>query len=484
MADDANNRTCREASLRAERSNSEISHAKTRRREGKNSSICLSPCLSSSAGNAPSEEKAFTHAAALSTSLRAFAPSREVFSYITHSYFKSAIAFSLLLAVAIWPFQAMAATPQTRTIVDMRGKEVTFPADLKKVATMSDGFIEGIMTHLGVIDKVVAIGSWSMKRDYSYSFETSSGEKYSYQGWNTMKYLHPWLDDLPCFNSPQGHGGVLNFEMLAKVEPELVIMRVGDCTVGADDKERIARTAQTIEDLGLPLAVIYAPGYFRKADLASLKDEMAVVGDIFGQKEKALALADTLASTEKMIRERTADISESKKTRLLYLGLNPDLRKKGATGAVFGVNTPESYIIENVAGAKNAFRSRGERIPLSAEQIYALDPDVIVLPTSNGYHPPRELYEGPYFENLRELRAVKNKRIYAMPWTPMNCARRLEYPLDMLIIAKAAYPERFRDIKVYDFALQFYRDIYGVDEEKAKGLRNTQILDWMKEHDF
>ncbi|MDR2173322.1 MAG: ABC transporter substrate-binding protein [Burkholderiales bacterium] len=376
----------------------------------------------------------------------------------------------------------MATTPQTRTIVDMRGKEITFSADLKRVATINDGFVEGIMTHLGVIDKVVAIGSWSMKRDYKYNFETSSGEKYSHQGWNTMKYLHPWLDDLPCFNSPQGN--VLNFETLAKVEPELVIMRVGDCTVGANDKEKITRTIQLIEDLGLPLAVIYAPSYFRKAELASLKDEMAVIGDIFGQKGKMLMLADTLAATEKMIRERTSGISESKKPRMLYLGLNPDLRKKGATGAVFGANTPESYIIENVAGAKNAFGSRGEMIPLSAEQIYALDPDVIVLPTSNGYHPPRELYEAAYFENLRELRAVKNKRVYAMPWTPMNCARRLEYPLDMLIIAKAAYPERFRDIKVYDFALQFYRDIYGVDAEKAKGLRNTQMLDWMIEHDF
>jgi iron complex transport system substrate-binding protein len=388
----------------------------------------------------------------------------------------------LLLLAVVGLFQSATAASQTRTIVDMRGKEVTFPAELKKVATLSDGFIEGMMTHLGVIHKVVAIGSWSMKRDYKYDYETSSGEKYSHRGWSTMKALHPWLDDLPCFNSPQGN--VLNFETLAKAEPELVIMRVGDCTVGADDREKMTRTMQTIEALGFPLAVIHAPGYFRKAELASLKDEMAVIGDIFGQKEKALALADSLADTEKLIRKRTADIHESNKTRVLYLGLNPDLRKKGASGSVYGTNTPESYIIEDVVGAKNAFRNRGERIPLSAEQIYALDPDVIVLPTSNGYHPPRELYEAPYFENLRELRAVKNKRVVAMPWTPMNCARRLEYPLDMLIIAKAAYPERFRDIKVHDFALPFYQTLYGVNTEKAKELRSTQILDWMKAHDF
>ena len=384
-------------------------------------------------------------------------------------------AIGLLLSSA-----ALAA--ETRTVKDMRGKEVTFPADLKKVATISDGFVEGVMTHLGVIGKVAAIGSWSMKRDYKYDFETSSGEKYAHRGWNTMKYLHPWLDDLPCFNSPQGD--VLDFETLAKAEPDLVILRVGDCTVGEDEGEKTRQTISTIEALGLPLAVIYAPGYFRRAELSSLRDEMAVIGAIFGQKEKALTLADYLAGTEKMIRERSAGIKDGEKRRLLYLGLNPDLRKQGAAGAVFGVNTPESYIIESVAGAKNAFTGTGYGVPMSIEQIYALDPDVIVLPTFNGYHPPRELYEAPYFENLRELRPVKEKRVYAMPWSPMNCARRVEYPLDMLIIAKAAYPERFHDLKVYDFALEFYREVYGVDEEKAKGLRSTQILDWMKDYDF
>ncbi len=389
------------------------------------------------------------------------------------------ISLALVLLTCLSPAWAAA---DTRTVADMRGAKVSFPAGLKRVATIDDGFVEGVMTHLGVVDRVAVIGSWSLKRDYNYDFETAAGEKYSHRGWNTMKYLHPWLNDLPCVNSPQGD--IINFETLARAEPDLVILRVGDCTVGEDDGEKIAQTIDTIEALGLPLAVIYAPGYYRRAELSSLKDEMAVIGDVFGQKEKALALADYLAGTEKLIRERTADIKDAEKSRVLYLGLNPDLRKQGAAGAVFGVNTPESYIIESVAGAKNAFDGQGYGVPMSTEQIYALDPDVIVLPTFNGYHPPRELYEAAYFENLAELRAVKNRRVQAMPWSPMNCARRVEYPLDMLIIAKAAYPERFGDIRVYDFALKFYQDVYGVDEETAKGLRSTQILDWMRDYDF
>ena len=121
---------------------------------------------------------------------------------------------------------------------------------------------------------------------------------------------------------------------------------------------------------------------------------------------------------------------------------------------------------------------------MSAEQVYALDPDVIILPTANGYHPPLELYESPGCAMLRELRAVKNRRVVALPWSPMNASRRVEYPLEMLIMAKAAYPDRFSDISVYDFALEFYQKAYGVDENTARGLRNAQLLDWMQEASF
>lgn len=374
------------------------------------------------------------------------------------------------------------------TIKDMRGKEVKIPLNLGRVATIDDGFIEGVMTHLGVIDKVKVIGSWSMKRDYKYTFKTVSGENYTLSGWNTMKYLHPWLDKLPCVNSPQGD--IINYETLAKANPELIILRVGDCTVGkrtgqsGGDTESLNKSVATIEALGIPLAVIYAPGYYNKPDLSSMKQEIQVLGDIFKQKEKAAKLYDYLNATETMIKERTKNIKDKDKVNLLYIGLNPAARQKGGSGMVSGINTPESYIIESIAGAKNAYRGLGSGVIMSAEQIYALNPDVIVLPTANGYHPPRELYESPDYVMLQELDAVKNKRVYSMPWSPMNCSRRVEYPLDMLIIAKASYPALFKDIKVHEFALKFYKDVYGVDEKTAKELRSQQILDWAIEYDF
>lgn len=388
---------------------------------------------------------------------------------------------TLFLATAALVLALLPSGGQAATITDMRGVAVTVPDDPRAVATIDDGFIEGVMTHLGVIDRVRVIGSWSMKRDYRYAFTSRSGETQEYRGWNTMKYLHPWLDELPCINSPQGN--IISYEALAAASPDVVLLRVGDTTVGTD-KEKVTRTISTIEALGLPLVVLYSPTWYRSSDLSSMKTEAGIIGELFGQRDKAEALADRLAETETMIRERTKAVAEEDKPSVLLLGLRPDVRKKGGAGAAQGTDTPESYIIKQVVHAKNAYQGRGTSVPMSAEQVYACDPDVIILPTANGYHPPFELYEAPYYENLQELRAVKNHRVYALPWSPMNASRRVEYPLDMLIIAKASYPERFADINVYDFALRFYQDVYGVDEATARGLRSTQLLDWMADARF
>ena len=385
------------------------------------------------------------------------------------------------LSLAAAALTLLVSTAQARVIVDMRGKAVTVPDNPASVATIDDGFIEGVMTHLGVINRVKVIGSWSMKRDYCYTIPSRSGESREYRGWNTMKYLHPWLDDLPCVNSPQGN--IISYETLALAAPDVVLLRAGDTTVGTD-KEKVQKTADTIEALGLPLLVLYSPTWFRSSDLSGMKTEAGIIGELFGQKEKAEALIDRLAETEDLIRRRTSSVSEEEKVSVLLLGLRPDVRKKGGAGSVHGRDTPESYIVEQIVHARNAFQGNGTGVPMSAEQVYACDPDVIILPTANGYHPPQELCEAPYYENLQELRAVKNGRVYALPWSPMNASRRVEYPLDMLIIAKAAYPERFADISVYDFALRFYQDIYGVSEETARGLRSTQLLDWMAESGF
>ncbi len=178
-----------------------------------------------------------------------------------------------------------------------------------------------------------------------------------------------------------------------------------------------------------------------------------------------------------MVRTRVQDVPDAARPRVLYLGLASGARESGGAAYVWGTDTTESWMIEHLVGARNAYRGPGARVLLNAEQILALDPDIIFLPTSAGYHPPRELMEAPYFRELQRLRAVRERRVYALPWTPENCARRLEYPIDLMVMAKGAYPDRFRDVTVQQWALEFYQRIYRIDGSQAAVLLRAQWLD-------
>lgn len=163
-------------------------------------------------------------------------------------------------------------------------------------------------------------------------------------------------------------------------------------------------------------------------------------------------------------------------------GLSPTHRAQGGAGVVQGLGTTESYMIEDVVNAKNAFQvDAGNFQIVNTEQVLALDPDVIVLCTAWGYHPPGELTEATYYSSLRELSAVKNGRVMSLPWTPCNCVKRLEYPIDLMVIAKAAYPDKFDDIELDDWLLEFYMNVYGVDQATAEKLRTAQWMDWCVE---
>ncbi|MCP1715913.1 ABC-type Fe3+-hydroxamate transport system substrate-binding protein [Methanocalculus alkaliphilus] len=213
-------------------------------------------------------------------------------------------------------------------------------------------------------------------------------------------------------------------------------------------------------------------------------DEIRLVGDVFSRENDADALAAYLDGQIAEIRKRTQDIPEDERVRMIQLGLSPRARQGGGAGMVWGQDTIESYFIEEIAHAKNVYEGTGAFVVVSTEQILALDPDVIVLPTAQGYHPASELYTAPYYRNLQELTAVKNERVYALPWTPFNWAKRLEYPIEAMVIAKAAYPERFSDINVGEWTLEFYQEVYGVDEATARELRSVQWLDWMAKENF
>jgi iron complex transport system substrate-binding protein len=364
-----------------------------------------------------------------------------------------------------------------KTVTDSRGVAVKVPIEIHRVVTISDGLVEGVMIRFGVQDTLVGVGSSCIQRNFTYTYPSVKGQNVTYvSGMNPVLYLYPRIGNLTRI----GESGVaINYETLAGLKPDVVILRLGDCTLRYPDDENVKKTISTIESLNIPLVVTYGPNAYKTATVSGISDEIRIIGDVFGKETQAKQLSQYLEGQVTMIRERTRDIPEVKKPSILILGLSPTARSQGGAGQVFGTGTIESFFIEDLVNARNSFNESGANFKtLSAEQILANDPDKIVLCTANGYHPPMELYEAPYYQNLQGLSAVKNRQVTAMPWTPCNCGKRLEYPIDVMVIAKTAYPERFSDIQLSAWLLEFYENLYGVNETQAKQLRSVQWMDW------
>ncbi|MCK9632380.1 MAG: ABC transporter substrate-binding protein [Methanoregula sp.] len=367
-------------------------------------------------------------------------------------------------------------TPGYKTVIDSRGVAVQVPASPQRVLAISDGLIEGMMVILGEEDKQVGVGSTCVQLSYKFNYPQSEGPNLSYQnGMNTVRYLNPRLADLTLVGQS---GQAINYETVAGLKPDVIIMRLGDCTLRYPNDEKIPKSIETLNSLGIPLVIIKSPHFYDSPNMSGLSDEIKIIGSVFGKEERATQTAQYLEEQVNMIKSRTRDVPEDKKPTVLILGLSPTARQAGGAGVVYGTDTIESYFIEDIANAKNAYQENAYFKTISAEQILALNPDVIVLSTAYGYHPAEELYNAPYYQNLRELKAVKEKRVYSMPYTPCNCDRRLEYPLDVMVIARGAYPDRFSDINFGQWTLDFYKNLYGVDETVAKEIRESQWFSW------
>lgn len=374
---------------------------------------------------------------------------------------------------------AVSALEETRTVVDSRGVAVELPSEINRVATVSDGLIEGTMIALGVEDKLVGVGSRTFQEVDNYTYPTSSGQDYSYlNGMNTVSYLRPEIMQLPIIAEYEAG---LNLESLASLDPDVVIVEMGSCTFWADD-EMSKKALDALESLDIPVVVLYGTDFYQEPDISHLWQEIHIIGQVFGREDEAKNLAEYLESQVNLVRDRTADVPQSDKPAVLYFGLSPLARDEGAAGNTVSLKSFESWALENIVHAKNAFQEEsGYWHKINAEKVLAIDPDVIILPTDWGYHPVQELTDAPYYENLHELTAIKNNKVASLPWTPYDCAKRLEYPIEVMVIAKAVYPERFQDIDLNDWLLGFYQDVYGVDMETAEGLRSIQWMDWARE---
>ena len=362
-----------------------------------------------------------------------------------------------------------------KTVTDMRGKEVRIPKDPKRVVTLSRGLVDSTMVVFGVEDKLVGYGECDRHvkaHNFNYTFR---GKEYKCFSARPEVNVYPRILELPYVG---GSKAGINFETVANLNPDIVIMRA---TVWTGNENEL-KTMKRIESLKIPLVVLYEPDEVENPSEKVVYEEIKILGEVFDKQEKAQELVNFLKEKVSFVTEKTKDIPEEEKPTVLYFCLSQTYREKGAAGAVHGINTIESIFLENIVNAKNAFRGTG-RSMMSSEQVLDLDPDLIVLPTCSGFHPASELSIHGDFKNLQDLRAIKEKRVYSLPYTSCR-TERLEFPIPLMIEAKAAYPDRFADVNVFQWVLDYYKDMYNTDDDTAIQIMVSQRLYWMGKEGF
>ena len=360
------------------------------------------------------------------------------------------------------------------TLLDMADRTVTIPQPPERVVALSRGLVDSTMVVFGVDDKLVGYGECDRHveaHNINYIFR---GKEYKCFSARPEVNVNPRILELPYVGDSKAG---INFETVANLNPDLVIMRT---TIWTGNENEL-KTIERIETLGIPLVTLCEPDELENPSEKVIYEEIKILGKVFDKQEKAQELVNFLKEKVSFITERTKDIPEEEKPTLLYFCASTRHREKGAAGVVHGVDMIESIFLESIVNAKNAFRGTGRQI-MSSEQVLALDPDVIVLPTCQGFHPASELSHED-FKNLQDLRVIKEKRVYSLPYTSCR-TERLEFPIPLMIEAKAAYPDRFADVNVFQWVLDYYKDMYGIDDETAIQIMVSQRLYWMDEEGF
>lgn len=350
---------------------------------------------------------------------------------------------------------------KTKEVVDMRGKTVLVPQNPQRVAVVDKGFIVQTMVAMGIEDKIVASGG----------IFTSKGE--NPQSRDSL-YLFPKILQLPNIGySIEG----FDYEALALADPDIVLWRNSEYI---KDSENTTEAMNKIEnEFKIPLVVINGPGCYDDVKLETHYEGIMLLGKVFDKEKRAKEIVNYMKKQIDTIKTRTANIPDEKRPSVMYIGLRSDK----CVGVVWGKNFGDAKFSEEVANIKNAC-DKHKSIQMSAEQIIALNPEVIILCTNTVLPDINILNDNPAYQSLRDIDAVKNRRISSLGFLTWWGDFRLEFPTILMISAKSAYPNEFADIKVGQWLDKYHKELYGLSDSKAQELKKIQLLKWMDDNNF
>lgn len=321
------------------------------------------------------------------------------------------------------------AAPAEREITDMAGRTVTVPTEIESVFPTTP--VSGIYLYTLVPDKMLG-----------WNYELNDIEK---------SIILEKYHSLPNF----GMGDKINYEAVIAANPTIALL------VGTINDKTISECDAMTESLGIPVVAV-------DGDLMKAPESYRFLGDLFHVEDEAEKLAVYAEKTFDDI--ANMNVPEDKKVRMYYGNGEDSLET-----APIGSSHAQLIDLVNAINVADLELGDGSRVQISAEQLLAWDPDVIVVngePKSNmsGGSAASALLNDPTFATLK---AVQNGQVYGTPNAPFSWVDRPPGPnriIGIRWLSGLIYPE-YLNFDVDDAVREFFDLFYHVeltDEDLAK----------------
>ena len=276
------------------------------------------------------------------------------------------------------------ATSGPYTVVDDRGKEITFNEVPETIVSLQPSNTE-ILFSLGVGDKIIGATDYD-----TYPEEAKKIERVS---------------DSYTFNA----------ERIVELNPDVVIAY----TIG--DEAQVAQ----LEEAGMNVFVIASATKF-----ADVYGNIEQLGDVVGQAEKADEVIEEIQEQIDAVQEKTAKLAEKKQA---YFEISP-APKIWSTGA----DTFQNEIL-TVAGVDNIFADQTGWFSVANEDVITRNPEVILTTVYTIEDSVEEIKSRLSWDTIQ---AVQNDRVYQLDEEILGRpATRIGEAVE--IVAETVYPELF-----------------------------------------
>lgn len=328
-------------------------------------------------------------------------------------------------------------TAETREITDMAGRKVTVPAAENIESVFSAGPVAAIFLYMVAPDKLLG-----------WNYELNDVEK---------SIILDKYQDLPNF----GMGDAVNYEAVIAANPTIAINsgKINDAMVSDCDA--------LSESLGIPVVAV-------DNKLNNSAEAFRFMGELLGVEDHAEELAQYAEQVFTDI-NALSDIPEEKKVSV-YFGNGEDSLETAPRGS------QHAQILDaiNAVNVADLELGDGSRVQISAEQLLAWDPDVIVVngepkADKSGSSAAEDILSNPDYASLK---AVQDQKVYGTPNAPFSWVDRPAGPnrlIGMRWFSALIYPEYIKcDIneEIHKFFDLFYH-VDLSDEQLENVLKGT-----------